>query len=272
MTSDDRWGSVSADQDAAGDGDADELAQILAMAGGADDSGSGPGGGALADALSQGVTTGPTGDDARPRTRRRRVARRAARRRGRARRALARDEDRAVPGPDPGARRGAGRPAALLPGDPRRRHQRQELGHADDRRAAHPHRSAHRALHQPPPAAGHRADRDRRRPDQRAPLRRDLPGDRALPRHRRPGAGRRSAALEVRGAHRDGVRGLRRRPGGRRRARGRARRELGRHERRRRRGRRDHPGRTSTTSPTSARTSPASPPRRPASSSRAPSR
>src|SRR6478735_3981773 len=62
MTSDDRWGSVSADQDAAGDGDADELAQILAMAGGADDSGSGPGGGALADALSQGVTTGPTGE------------------------------------------------------------------------------------------------------------------------------------------------------------------------------------------------------------------
>ena len=62
MTSDDRWGSVSADQDASGDGDADELAQILAMAGGADDSGSGPGGGALADALSQGVTTGPTGE------------------------------------------------------------------------------------------------------------------------------------------------------------------------------------------------------------------
>lgn len=74
MTSDDRWGGVSPgdearrsstqwqDQDASGDGDADELAQILAMAGGADDSGSGPGGGALADALSQGVTTGPTGD------------------------------------------------------------------------------------------------------------------------------------------------------------------------------------------------------------------
>jgi dihydrofolate synthase / folylpolyglutamate synthase len=55
---DDRWGSVSADQDASGDADADELAQLLAMAGGADDAGSGPGGGALADALSQGVTTG----------------------------------------------------------------------------------------------------------------------------------------------------------------------------------------------------------------------
>jgi dihydrofolate synthase/folylpolyglutamate synthase len=59
---DDRWGSVSADQDASGDADADELAQLLAMAGGADDAGSGPGGGALADALSQGVTTGPTDD------------------------------------------------------------------------------------------------------------------------------------------------------------------------------------------------------------------
>ncbi|MFC5140551.1 bifunctional folylpolyglutamate synthase/dihydrofolate synthase [Actinomycetospora rhizophila] len=62
MTSDDRWGSLSADQDASGDADADELAQLLAMAGGADDSGSGPGGGALADALSQGVTTGPIDD------------------------------------------------------------------------------------------------------------------------------------------------------------------------------------------------------------------
>jgi dihydrofolate synthase / folylpolyglutamate synthase len=62
MTSNDRWGSVSADQDASGDADADELAQLLAMAGGADDAGSGPGGGALADALSQGVTTGPVDD------------------------------------------------------------------------------------------------------------------------------------------------------------------------------------------------------------------
>jgi dihydrofolate synthase / folylpolyglutamate synthase len=62
MTSNDRWGSVSADQDASGDADADELAQLLAMAGGADDAGSGPGGGALADALSQGLTTGPVDD------------------------------------------------------------------------------------------------------------------------------------------------------------------------------------------------------------------
>ncbi len=62
MTSNDRWGSVSADNDAAGDGDADELAQLLAMAGGSDDAGSGPGGGALADALSREVTTGPTDD------------------------------------------------------------------------------------------------------------------------------------------------------------------------------------------------------------------
>jgi dihydrofolate synthase/folylpolyglutamate synthase len=62
MTSSDRWGSVSADNDAAGDGDADELAQLLAMAGGSDDAGSGPGGGALADALSREVVTGPTDD------------------------------------------------------------------------------------------------------------------------------------------------------------------------------------------------------------------
>jgi dihydrofolate synthase / folylpolyglutamate synthase len=61
MTSDDRW-ALSTDQDAAGDTDDDELAQLLSMAGGVDDSGSGPGGAALADALSQGVTTGPTGE------------------------------------------------------------------------------------------------------------------------------------------------------------------------------------------------------------------
>jgi len=51
----------SSETDAAGDGDADEIAQLLAMAGGADDTASGPGGGALADAL---VRTGPVDDAA----------------------------------------------------------------------------------------------------------------------------------------------------------------------------------------------------------------
>lgn len=46
--------------DASGDLDQDEVAQLLAMAGGADDDGSGPGGGALADAMTGTVRTGPT--------------------------------------------------------------------------------------------------------------------------------------------------------------------------------------------------------------------
>jgi dihydrofolate synthase / folylpolyglutamate synthase len=56
MTSNDRWGTTSSDNDAAGDADADELAQLLAAAGGD----STAGGGALADAI---VRTGPDPDD-----------------------------------------------------------------------------------------------------------------------------------------------------------------------------------------------------------------
>lgn len=49
-------GPWSPESDASGDLDQDEIAQLLAMAGGSDDAGSGPGGGALADAV---VRTGP---------------------------------------------------------------------------------------------------------------------------------------------------------------------------------------------------------------------
>ena len=52
-------GTSPDDTDASGDADADEVAQLLAMAGGADDAGSGPGGAALADAM---VRSGPVDD------------------------------------------------------------------------------------------------------------------------------------------------------------------------------------------------------------------
>ena len=90
---------------------------------------------------------------------------------------------------------------------------------------------------------------------------------------RRPGrrpADRRRGHDLLRDHHRDGVRGLRRRPGRRRGDRGRARRDLGRDQRRRRRRRRDHPDRPRPHPPARHDRRRDRRPRRPASSSRAP--
>ena len=59
------------------------------------------------------------------------------------------------------------RRSGRAPVDPRRRHQRQDLDHPDDRRAAARVRPAHRPVHQPAPALDARADRLRRPADRR---------------------------------------------------------------------------------------------------------
>ena len=69
----------------------------------------------------------------------------------------------------------AGRPAARLPRRPPHRHQRQDLHGADGRRAAQRDRAAHRPVHQPAPAARHRADQHRQPADHAGALRRGLP-------------------------------------------------------------------------------------------------
>ena len=58
--------------------------------------------------------------------------------------------------------------AELLSIDPHRRHQRQDVGYPDDRRAAHRHAPANRPNHQPASAAGDRADLRRWRPRPRS--------------------------------------------------------------------------------------------------------
>ena len=195
MTSDDRWGSVSADQDAAGDGDADELAQLLAMAGGADDAGSGPGGGALADALSQGVTTGPTDD-------------------------TPGHESTTTPSRSP--RCAPSRPSSTSAG-PRRASRRRWTGSARSSRCWATRSARTRSIHvagtngkssvtrmidalltRIGPRTGRYTSPHLQRVTERIaldgvpisarPLRRDLPRDRAVPRHRRPRPGRRAAA------------------------------------------------------------------------------
>ena len=145
-------------------------------------------------------------------------------RRGRAGQALARDGDGALHRADRGAGRRARRAAAQLPGGPPHRHQRQDVHGAHDRRAAHRGGAAHRPLHQPAPAARHRADQRGQPADHAGALRRALPRGGAVRGHRRREPRR---AVEVRGAHGDGLRRVRRRAGGGGGDRGRARRRGG---------------------------------------------
>ena len=119
------------------------------------------------------------------------------------------------------------------PGDPRRRHQRQDVDHPHDRRAAARVRPAHRPVHQPAPALDARADR-LRRPSRSTPERFVATYDDVAPYLDLVDARHAGPPVVLRGAHRDGVRRLRRRAGRRRGRRGRPRRHLGRHQRRRR--------------------------------------
>ena len=73
---------------------------------------------------------------------------------------------------DHAARRGDGRSAARVPGDPRHRHQRQGLDGADDHPPADGAGADRRHVHQPAPRARQRAPRAQRRADQRRRLRR----------------------------------------------------------------------------------------------------
>lgn len=162
-----------------------------------------------------------------------------ARGRGGTARPLARDQTRSVTRPYDGPDGRPRRTPACLPRDPHHRHQRQDQHRPDDRAAAARLRAAHRPLHQPPCAVRDRADQPGRQADQRRALHRDLPRPPAVHRH----GGRRAAAPAVvlRGPHRHGLRGLRRRPRRRGGDRGRHGRQLGRHQCAGRSGRRGHP-------------------------------
>ena len=110
--------------------------------------------------------------------------------------ALAGDEDRAQPDPDQRPDGPARLAATELPVDPHRRHQRQDLGGTDGRRAGDRVGPTHRPDHQPAPAVGGRTHLDRRPADQPGPVRGDVPRDRAVraddrPSSHRPPAGRR---------------------------------------------------------------------------------
>ncbi len=131
-----------------------------------------------------------------------------------------------------------GDPQRAYPVDPPDRHQRQDLDGPDDRGAAAGARPAHGPVHQPAPVVDPRAHLRRRAAAGRRAIRRRLRRDQAVPGHRRQDA--RRAAVVLRGARRHGVLGVRRRSGGRLRARGRHGRHLGQHQRGRRRRRRRH--------------------------------
>ena len=132
-----------------------------------------------------------------------------------------------------------GDPQTAYPVILRGRHERQDVDRADDRGAAPGRRAAHRAVHQPAPGTGApsgsswtaRRSTTRRSSAAYEDLRPYL--DIVDARHEHP-------AVVLRGADRDGVRDLRRRPGRRRRRRGRHGRDLGRHQPGRRAGRRGH--------------------------------
>ncbi len=140
----------------------------------------------------------------------------------------------------------------------------------DDRDAAARAGPAHRPLHQPAPGADERADQRRRRAPRRRGLRPRLQRRRAVhaPGRRRAGP----PAQLLRDHRRDGLLGVRRRPGRRGRRRGRHGRRLGRDQRRRRRRRGRAAGGGRPRASTSATTPRPSRSRRPGSSSPAPSR
>ena len=130
-----------------------------------------------------------------------------------------------------------------VPDHPCDGHQRENQHGAHDRVAAARPRPAHRPLLLAAPDIGHRTHRDRRRLGGRRDVRADLARDRPVPadrRRRAHGQGREPADL-LRGDHHPGLRGLRRRPGGRGDHRGRPGRHHRRHERRRRPGLRGDP-------------------------------
>ena len=128
----------------------------------------------------------------------------------------------------------AGRPAAGVPGHPPDRDQRQDVDGPDDRVAAARPRPADRPVHQPAPVLDPRADLRRRRSRCR-PSSSSTAYDEIKPYLDLVDQSHEVPAVLLRGAGRHGVRGVRRRPGGRVRDRGRHGRHLGQHQRRRRR-------------------------------------
>ena len=135
--------------------------------------------------------------------------------------------------------------AARLSVDPHRGHQRQDVGGPHGRRAAD---GAALAAPAAPPArtcsrrwSASRSTASRSRPAQYVAIEEIEPFVELVDKQSEA-AGGPARDEQVRGRHRDGVRGVRRRAD-RRRRRGRDGRALGRHQRRRRTGRRHHPDR-----------------------------
>ena len=114
------------------------------------------------------------------------------------------------PGPDAPADDRARSSRAAVRLDPRRRHQRQVLDRADDRRDPRRPRAAHRRLPVAAPGVVRRADPDRRRGSRAGGLRRRGRARRARRRARRSLARRGRPRDPVRGADRGGVLGARR--------------------------------------------------------------